>query len=115
MSSGYSALVGAWYLGPGRDGTRKTRTKGNGTECTLEVKFRYLVGGFFKNLRGVFGCAVPLVVLGTGMLWFGWFGFNAGSALAANGLACHAFATTNTGAASSMFTWMFMDLLKGRR
>lgn len=49
------------------------------------------------------------------MLWFGWFGFNAGSALGSNALACHAFMTTNTAAATAMITWMFMDISKGRR
>lgn len=46
------------------------------------------------------------------MLWFGWFGFNAGSALAADGLAVHAFMTTNTSAAMGMITWMMMDVIK---
>ncbi len=56
--------------------------------------------------------SVPLVVLGGSMLWFGWFGFNAGSALAADGLAVHAFMTTNTSAAMGMITWMMMDVIK---
>lgn len=55
---------------------------------------------------------IPLVVLGGSMLWFGWFGFNAGSALAADGLAVHAFMTTNTSAAMGMITWMMMDVIK---
>ncbi|MDR2426765.1 MAG: ammonium transporter [Endomicrobium sp.] len=55
---------------------------------------------------------VPFVVLGMGLLWFGWFGFNAGSALAANGLAAHAFMTTAISAASAMIMWMFIDVLK---
>ena len=56
---------------------------------------------------------VPFVLLGTGMLWFGWFGFNAGSALAANGTAALAFATTNTASASAMLGWMFFDWMRG--
>jgi Amt family ammonium transporter len=46
------------------------------------------------------------------MLWFGWFGFNAGSALAADGLAVHAFMTTNTSAATAMLVWMLIDVIK---
>jgi Amt family ammonium transporter len=58
---------------------------------------------------------IPYVLIGTGLLWFGWFGFNAGSALAANGLAVSAFGTTNTAAASAGLTWMFFDVLKGKK
>ncbi len=58
---------------------------------------------------------VPFVLLGTGMLWFGWFGFNAGSALAANGTAAMAFATTNTASASAMLAWMFFDWMRGHK
>ena len=52
---------------------------------------------------------IPLVVLGAGILWFGWFGFNAGSALSANGLASVAFVNTNTAAAAASLTWMFLS------
>jgi ammonium transporter, Amt family len=52
---------------------------------------------------------MPFVVLGTGLLWFGWFGFNAGSALAANGLAVNAFVTTNTAAAMAGLTWAALE------
>jgi len=55
---------------------------------------------------------IPFVVLGAAILWFGWFGFNAGSALAANGLAVHAFMTTNTSAAFAMLSWMLVDTIK---
>lgn len=58
---------------------------------------------------------IPYVLIGTGLLWFGWFGFNAGSALAANGLAVSAFATTNTAAAAAGLSWMFFDVLKGHK
>jgi len=58
---------------------------------------------------------IPYVLLGTGMLWFGWFGFNAGSALAANSLAAQAFLTTNTASAAAMLAWLFFDCAKGRR
>ena len=52
---------------------------------------------------------MPFVVLGTALLWFGWFGFNAGSALAANGLAVNAFVVTNTAAAAAGLSWAFIE------
>jgi ammonium transporter, Amt family len=52
---------------------------------------------------------VPMVVIGAGLLWFGWFGFNAGSALTAGGLATSAFVTTNMAAAAGAFTWMILS------
>ncbi len=58
---------------------------------------------------------IPHVLLGTGMLWFGWFGFNAGSALSANGTAAMAFATTHMASASAMLAWILFDAARGRR
>ncbi|MCL4641690.1 MAG: ammonium transporter [Olivibacter sp.] len=58
---------------------------------------------------------IPYVLIGTGLLWFGWFGFNAGSALAANDLAVSAFGTTNTAAAAAGLSWMFFDVIKGKK
>jgi Amt family ammonium transporter len=52
---------------------------------------------------------LPFTVMGASLLWFGWFGFNAGSALAANGLAAHAFMTTNTATAAAALGWMFTE------
>jgi len=57
---------------------------------------------------------VPLIVLGAALLWFGWFGFNAGSALGANGLAGSAFVATNTAAAAAGLTWMVLSWLHRR-
>ena len=57
---------------------------------------------------------IPLTVLGTGLLWVGWFGFNAGSALAANGVAVNALVTTNTSAATAGLVWMMLSWLDGR-
>lgn len=86
MSAGYAALAGALVLGPRR-----------GVESGHEP------------------ANVPFVLLGTGMLWFGWFGFNAGSALAADGVAASAFLTTNTASASAMMAWILFDALQGRK
>ncbi|MDF2590295.1 MAG: ammonium transporter [Anaerocolumna sp.] len=52
---------------------------------------------------------IPFVILGAGLLWFGWFGFNGGSALAADGLAVHAILTTNTSAAMALLSWMLLE------
>ncbi|HAG11614.1 MAG TPA: ammonia channel protein [Desulfotomaculum sp.] len=81
ISSGVSGLIAALILG---------RRKGYGSEPILP---HYL----------------PMTVLGAALLWFGWFGFNAGSALAANGLAASAFMVTNTAAAMAALSWVFAE------
>jgi Amt family ammonium transporter len=58
---------------------------------------------------------IPFVLVGTGLLWFGWFGFNAGSAVGANALAASAFATTNTAAAAAGLAWILFDAFKGKK
>ena len=58
---------------------------------------------------------VPYVLIGTGLLWFGWFGFNGGSALGANALAASAFTTTNVAAATAGLSWMFFDIIRGKK
>jgi len=88
MSAGFAALVGAMMLG-----RRKSHVNSESHEPAN----------------------VPFVILGTGMLWFGWFGFNAGSALAANQTAVLAFATTNTASASAMLAWLALDVLRGNK
>lgn len=57
---------------------------------------------------------IPMVVLGSGLLWFGWFGFNAGSALTAGGLASNAFVTTNIAGAAAALTWMILGWIHRR-
>ena len=84
ISSGVSALVLAIYLGR-RKGYEKTSYR-------------------IHN--------IPFVVLGASLLWFGWYGFNAGSALAADGLAAHAFMTTSVSAATALLSWMLIDTVK---
>lgn len=58
---------------------------------------------------------VPFVILGAALLWLGWFGFNGGSGLAADGIAIKAFLNTNTAGATAMMTWVFLDCLRGRK
>lgn len=58
---------------------------------------------------------IPYVLIGTGLLWFGWFGFNSGSALGANSLAVSAFLTTNTSAGAAGLSWMFFDVARGKK
>ncbi len=58
---------------------------------------------------------IPMVVLGAGLLWFGWFGFNAGSALAADGVATNAFVVTNTAAAAAVLGWVAMSWIFGKK
>ena len=58
---------------------------------------------------------IPFVLLGAAMLWLGWFGFNAGSSLHADGQAVKAFLNTNTASATAMMTWIFFDCLRGRK
>ena len=86
ISAGISALVAAMMLGKRRDYGRAPLVPHN----------------------------VPFTVLGAGLLWFGWFGFNAGSALAANGVAANAFVTTHTAAAAALTMWMVLDLIRNR-
>lgn len=89
-----------------------------GTVVHMSAGFAALAGAFVlgKRENKIHQPAnIPFIILGTGMLWFGWFGFNAGSALAANGLAVQAFATTNMASASAMLTWVLFDALVGRR
>ena len=57
---------------------------------------------------------IPMAMIGAGLLWFGWFGFNAGSALSANGLAASALLVTNTSAAAGAITWLIASWLKGK-
>jgi Amt family ammonium transporter len=65
--------------------------------------------------RGIPPHNLPLNLLGAGILWFGWFGFNAGSALAANGQAAVAFVTTNTAAAAAAIVWPLIDWARGEK
>ncbi|HEY0997606.1 MAG TPA: ammonium transporter [Gemmatimonadaceae bacterium] len=83
VSAGVSALVAALVLGRRRDAGRAPMVPHN----------------------------VPFTLLGAGILWFGWFGFNAGSALGINAIAANAFVTTHAAAASALTAWMVLDLV----
>jgi Amt family ammonium transporter len=89
-----------------------------GTVVHMSAGFAALAGvivlGKRKNSKHV-PTNIPFVLLGTGMLWFGWIGFNAGSSLEANGVAAMAFATTTTASAAAMLTWIFFDRINGRK
>ena len=91
-----------------------------GTVVHISAGISALVAAMMLGKRRDFGRAplvphnVPFTVLGAGLLWFGWFGFNAGSALAANGVAANAFVTTHTAAASALTMWMVLDLFRNR-
>ena len=84
ISSGVSALVLAIYLGQRRGYAKATYRTRN----------------------------IPFVFLGAAMLWFGWFGFNAGSALKADGLAAHAFMTSSISSACALLTWMLIEVIR---
>jgi len=89
-----------------------------GTVVHMSAGFAALAGAYVLGKRTTNNhrpANIPFIILGTGMLWFGWFGFNAGSALGANGLAVQAFATTNMASASAMITWVMFDALVGRK
>ncbi len=88
MSAGWAALAGALYLR-----RRKSHIESNITPPAN----------------------IPYVLLGTGLLWFGWFGFNAGSAVGANGLAVTAFATTHVAAAAAGLSWILFDVTRGKK
>ena len=72
---------------------------------------------FFKSRStgGLVPARITYVILGTALLWFGWLGFNAGSALSANSLAVAALATTTTASAAAAFTWVIFDAVRGRK
>lgn len=89
-----------------------------GTVVHMSAGFAALAGAIYlgKRKRIIESPAnIPFVILGTGLLWFGWFGFNAGSSLGANKDAVLAFANTNLASASSMLTWIFYDRFQSRK
>lgn len=89
-----------------------------GTVVHMSAGFAALAGAIFLGKRKEIlhnPANVPYVILGSGLLWFGWFGFNAGSALGANADAVIAFANTNIASATAMLTWIFYERMLGRK
>ncbi|MGD9929014.1 MAG: ammonium transporter [Mangrovibacterium sp.] len=91
-----------------------------GTVVHMSAGFAALAGAIFLGKRKDFGkefkpANIPFVLLGAGMLWFGWFGFNAGSALGANSVAALALMNTNTASAAAMLAYLFFDMAKGKK
>ena len=92
-----------------------------GTVVHINAGVAALVAAFIIGPRLGFGERpmtphnVPMIVLGAGLLWFGWFGFNAGSALGANGTAVNAFVVTNTATAMAMVAWVAMSWIFGKK
>ncbi|HXH32082.1 MAG TPA: ammonium transporter [Bacteriovoracaceae bacterium] len=89
-----------------------------GTVVHISAGMAALAGSIFLGPRKVMAheaAHIPYVILGTGLLWFGWFGFNAGSSMAANDVATLALMNTNTASAVAMLTWMFLECLRGKK
>ncbi len=91
-----------------------------GTVVHISAGFAALAGAMVLGRRKDHGKEhapynIPFILLGTGLLWFGWFGFNAGSALGANELAASAFMNTNTASAAAMLAWVFFDGMTGKK
>ena len=89
-----------------------------GTVVHMSAGFAALAGAIYLGKRKQpmeKPANIPFVILGTGLLWFGWFGFNAGSALGANTDAALAFANTNPASAASMITWIFLDRFRNQK
>jgi len=86
MSAGFAALAGAMFLGPRKDANKHVQPAN-----------------------------IPFILLGAGMLWFGWFGFNAGSSLGANAASVLALVNTNTASAAAMIAYILFDVMQGRK
>lgn len=89
-----------------------------GTVVHMSAGFAALAGAVHlgpRNIDRLEHANIPFIILGTGLLWFGWFGFNAGSALGANDDAVLALANTHFASAAGMITWMFYERSKGRK
>ena len=87
-----------------------------GTVVHMTAGWASLAGAIFLGKRKnqeIVPAQVPFVLLGTALLWVGWFGFNAGSAMGANAIAAQAFGTTFIAAAAGGITWMFIDKIRG--
>jgi Amt family ammonium transporter len=89
-----------------------------GTVVHMSAGWAALAGAIFlgkRKIQKVNPARITYVLLGTGLLWFGWFGFNAGSALGSNGLAVQALGTTTVAAAAAGMAWVFLDKILGHK
>jgi len=89
-----------------------------GTVVHMSAGWAALAGAMFlgkRKVQKVNPARITYVLLGTGLLWFGWFGFNAGSALGSNGLAVQALGTTTVAAAAAAMAWVFLDKILGHK
>lgn len=89
-----------------------------GTVVHMSAGFAALAGAIYLGKRKNIShdpANIPYIILGTGLLWFGWFGFNAGSSLGANADAVAAFANTNLASAAGMMAWIFYDRFQNRK
>jgi ammonium transporter, Amt family len=109
-----------WVWGGGWAATFGALDFAGGTVVHISSGFAALALALVIGKRVGFGKYVmepnniPLTILGAALLWFGWFGFNAGSAVAANGLAANAFVTTNTAAAAGAMAWLLVSWINGK-
>ena len=115
------APLAHWVWGGGWLGALGALDFAGGTVVHINAGVAALAAALFCGRRLGFGGEamvphnVPMIVLGAALLWFGWFGFNAGSALAANGTATNAFVVTNTATAAAMVAWVAMSWLFDRK
>ena len=109
-----------WVWGGGWLGSLGALDFAGGTVVHISSGFGALALALVIGKRAGFGehsmepHNIPMTMLGAALLWFGWFGFNAGSALAADGLAANAFVVTNTSAAAGALAWLFASWISGK-
>jgi Amt family ammonium transporter len=110
--------IAHWVWGGGWLGSLGALDFAGGTVVHISAGMAALMTVFILGKRKGYGRYsmtphnIPFIVLGTALLWFGWFGFNAGSALGANETAVLAFVTTNTSAAAATLTWLMIDWIR---
>lgn len=107
--------VAHWVWGGGFLSQAGALDFAGGTVVHVNAGVAALVGALIlgkRNEKAIFPSNLTLVLTGSGLLWFGWFGFNAGSALGANGLAGAAFINTNTAAATAALAWMIVEWIR---
>jgi Amt family ammonium transporter len=110
--------VAHWVWGGGFLGEMGALDFAGGTVVHINAGIAGLVGALILGKRkdtALIPSNLPMVVIGTGLLWFGWFGFNAGSAVASNALASVALLNTNVATAVAALSWMFVEWLHAKK